>query len=280
METIFAGHPYARSSLGTAQSIRAITDADMRDFLKRRFGRNQLLVTVAGDMTPAELGPALDKIFGGLAPQAEPFSISEVAAQGAGQTITVERPIPQTVIVMAEAGIKRNDPDWWPGQVLNYTLGGGGFNSRLMEDVRGAGSKKGLSYGVSSALIAYEHSGLVEAGGSTKNPTAGETLGVIKDEFGRMHKEGITESELADAKVYLTGSLPLSVTSTDRIARLLMQLREDNLGIDYLERRDALINGVTLADVKRVAQRLLDPAKLTTILVGKPEGLPGPAPAR
>jgi zinc protease len=142
-----------------------------------------------------------------------------------------------------------------------------------MEDVRGAGSKKGLSYGFSSAFVPYKHGGLVLASGSTKNATAGETLGVVKDEFAKMHKDGITQAELDDAKTYITGSFPLSFTSTDRLAALLMQLRVQDLGIDYLDRRDALINGVTLEDAKRVCARLLDPAKLTTIMVGQPQGL-------
>ena len=280
-ETVFAGHPYARLAGGTAQSLRAITVADMKGFLKQRIGRDQLLITAAGDITPAELGPALDRMFAGVPAKTTPFNIPDAVAKGAGQTITVERAIPQTSLTMAEQGIKRLEPVWWAGQILNYALGGGGFNSRLMEDVRGAGSKKGLSYGVSTAFTAYKHGGLVRAGGSTKNVTAGETVNVIKNEFGNVYRDGITQPEMDDAKVYLTGSLALTLTSTDRIAGLLMQLRSEDLGFDYLDRRDALINGVTLADAKRVDARLLDPAKLTTIRVGKPEGIakpPAPAP--
>jgi len=273
METVFAGHPYARAPNGTVASLRAITVADMRQFLKGRVGRDQLLVTAAGDITPSELGPLLDRTFGNLPPKATPFAVPEVTARAAGETITVERNISQTIITMAKAGIERSDPDWYAGQILNYALGGGGFNSRLMEDVRGAGTKKGLSYGVYSAFTPFRRSGLIQAGGATRNATAGETLSVIRTEFGKMHKDGITETEMGDAKIYLTGSLPLTLTSTDRIASLLMQIRVEDLGIDYLERRDGLINGVTMADLQRVAKRLLDPAQLTTILVGKPEGL-------
>jgi zinc protease len=279
METVYAGHPYARPPGGTEASLHAIGADDMRRFVKARFGRDQLLVTVAGDITPAELGPALDRIFGRLPAQAAPFTIPQAVAQAAGETVTLRRPIPQTIIAMAGQGLERKDPDWYAGQTLNYALGGGGFNSRLMEDVRGAGSKRGLSYGVYSSLVPFKHGGLVEAGGATKNETAGETLSVIKGEFGRTHAEGITEAELGDAKTYITGSLPLSETSTDRLAALLMQIRNQELGIDYLERRDGLINGVTIEDERRVAQRILDPAKLTTILIGAPEGL-NAAPAR
>jgi len=272
METVFAGHPYARPANGTVASVRAIGLADMRQFLKNRFGRDQLLVTAAGDITPAELGASLDRLFGGLPAKAAPFSIPEVSAEAAGKTVTVVRGTPQTIITLAEAGMERKDPDWFAGQIVNYALGGGGFNSRLMEDVRGAGAKKGLSYGFSSALTPYAHSGLMLAGGSTKNATAAEVLDIVKTEFGKVHRDGITEAELRDAKIYISGSFPLSLTSTERLSALLMQLRVNDLGIDYLDRRDGLIDAVTLDDAKRVSQRLLDPAKLTTIMVGQPQG--------
>jgi zinc protease len=273
-ETVFGSHPYARSPNGTIPSIRKITVADMRRFVKDRFGRDQMLVTAAGDITPAELGPALDRIFAALPAKAAPFSVPPVTPVGEGETITIEKQFPQTLITMAEPGIKRNDPDWYAGQIVNYTLGGGGFQSRLMEDVRGAGSKKGLSYGFSSAFVPYKEGGLVLAGGSTRNAAAGETLDVVKAEFAKMHKDGITDAELKDAKTYITGSFALTLTSTDRLAAVLMQLRTQDLGIDYLDRRDALINGVTLDEANKVAARLLDPAKLTTVMVGMPQGLP------
>jgi zinc protease len=173
--------------------------------------------------------------------------------------------------------MERTNPDWFAGQVVNYALGGGGFSSRLMEDVRGAGAKKGLSYGISSNFVPYQHSGLVLAGGSTKNATAGEVLDIIKGEFGKVHDDGITEAEMNDAKVYISGSFPLSLTSTDRLSALLMQLRVNDLGIDYLDKRDAQIDAVTLQDTQRVARALLDPAKLTSVLVGQPQGLPAAA---
>jgi zinc protease len=279
METVFAGHPYARPSEGTPASLRAIAAQDLRAFAKARFGQDQLLVTVAGDISPAELGPALDRIFGKLPAKAAPFSVPEAVVKGAGETITIERDRPQTVITMAEAGIKRNDPDWYVGQILNHALGGGGFDSRLMEDVRGAGTKRGLAYGVSSAFTPFQHAGLIQVGSATKNATAGELIDIIKDELGKVQASGITEDEVKLAKIYISGSLVLTLTSTDRLASVLMQLREENLAIDYLDRRDALIDAVTLEQTKQVAAKLIDPARMTTILVGKPEGLKSAAAA-
>jgi zinc protease len=276
-ETLLAGHPYSRPSNGTVPSVRSITVGDVRKFLKDRFGRDQMLITAAGDITPDELSALLDKTFARLPAKAAPFSVPEAAPKDVGDTITIQRGIPQTVISIGAPGMKRNDPDWYAGQIVNYVLGGGGFQSRLMDAVRGAGAKKGLSYGFSSAFVPYQHGGVVVAGGSTRNATAAETLGVVKSVFGKMHDDGVTEAEMNDAKTYLTGSFPLTLTSTDRLAALLMQLREQDLGIDYLDRRDALINGVTLADAKRVSARLLDPAKLTIVMVGQPEGFDKPA---
>jgi zinc protease len=276
-ETLFAGHPYARSPSGTVASVRGITVADIRGFLKQRFGRDQMLITAAGDITPAELSALLDKTFTSVPAKAAPFTIPEAKPADTGTTVTIQRAIPQTVISIGAPGIKRDDPDWYTGQIINYVLGGGGFQSRLMDAVRGAGTKKGLSYGFSSAFAPYKYGGVVLAGGSTRNATAAETLGVVKAVFAKMYADGITQAEMTDAKTYLTGSFPLTLTSTDRLAALLMQLRVNDLGIDYLDRRDALIDGVTLDDAKRVAARLLDPAKLTVVMVGQPEGFDKPA---
>jgi zinc protease len=278
-ETLFAGHPYARPPSGTVASVRGITVGDIHGFIKERFGRDEMLITAAGDITPAELSALLDKTFASLPAKAAPFAIPEAKPSDAGTTVTIQRAIPQTVISIGAPGMKRDDPDWYTGQVINYVLGGGGFQSRLMDAVRGAGTKKGLSYGVSSAFAPYKYGGVVLAGGSTRNATAAETLSVVKAVFDKMHSDGITDAEMKDAKTYLTGSFPLSLTSTDRLAALLMQLRVNDLGIDYLDRRDALINGVTAEDAKRVAARLLDPAKLTVVMVGQPEGFDKPAAA-
>jgi zinc protease len=276
-ETLLAGHPYSRPATGTVPSVRSITAGDIRKFLKERLGRDHLLITAAGDITPDELSALLDKTFAALPAKAAPFSVPAATPKDTGSTITIQRGIPQTVMSIGAPGMKRDDPDWYAGQVINYVLGGGGFQSRLMDAVRGAGARKGLSYGFSSAFVPYKYAGVVVAGGSTRNATAAETLGVVKGVFDKMHQDGITEPEMNDAKTYLTGSFPLTLTSTDRLAALLMQLRVQDLGIDYLDRRDALINAVSLDDAKRVAARLLDPARLTVVMVGQPEGFDKPA---
>jgi len=269
-DLLYPDHPYGKPSRGTPETLANITVDDLRGLVKSRFGKDRLHIAVAGDITPAELETALDTVFGALPAQSAPFDIQDVAPKGAGETLGVSRPIPQTIMVMGHRGIRRDDPDWFPATVLNYVLGGGGFSSRLMDEVR---EQRGLTYGVSSSLQPFEHSSLVVVGGSTSNDKAAEAIALIKEIWQRTADKGITAQELEDAKTYLTGSYPLQFTSNDRIASILLAVMLDDLGIDYINRRNELVNAVTLADVNRVAKRLLDPAQLATVVVGQPEGL-------
>ena len=268
--TVFGEHPYGQPTDGTLESVQAITVDDMRDFVRRRLAKDNLVVGVVGDITPGELGPLLDRMFGGLPEKAERAIPPEATLKSVGDILLVDRGLPQTIFVMGEEGLKRSDPDWYAASVMNYVLGGGGFNSRLMEEVR---EKRGLTYGVSSSLVPYDHAALITAGGSTVNAKAGEALDLIRVEWRRMAVDGVTDEELKNAKAYLTGSFALRLTSTDRIAGMLVQIQLDELGIDYLTKRDEFINRVTRADVLRVARRLLDPAKLTIVMVGQPQGI-------
>ncbi|MFD1626775.1 M16 family metallopeptidase [Azospirillum griseum] len=268
--TAFPDHPYGVELRGTADSLGRITADDLRGFVHSQFGRDRLKVTAAGDVTPEALGRALDRLFGALPATSQMAVLPEVSPQGAGETLLLPRPTAQTIILMGQAGVKRSDPDWYAATVMNYVLGGGGFNSRLMEEVR---EKRGLTYGVYSYLAPMDHAAMVVAGGSTVNAKAGQALAIMRAEWARMADGGVTDQELADAKTYLTGSFPLQLGSTASIAKTLLQVQRDRLGIEYLGQRDRFINAVTADDVRRVAKRLLDPARLLTVLVGRPDGV-------
>ena len=270
MTTAFAGHPYGRPSRGTKESVTGLTEADLRAVIAQRFARDNLVVGAVGDITPEELGKVLDRAFGDLPAKSAPNDVPEATPAGAGRTIIVRRPVPQSIILLGQPGIKRDDPDWFAASLVNYVLGGGGFNSRLMEEVR---EKRGLTYGIYTSLASYDRAGIVMSSSSTENTRAGRALDVTREVWTRMHEQGPTEEELANAKKYLTGSFALRLDSTTAIARTLVSVQYDKLGINYLNERDDLINRVTLDDAKRVARRLLDPAKLFTVVVGQPEGI-------
>ena len=182
----------------------------------------------------------------------------------------MDRDIPQSIIQFGLPGIKRDDPDFIPAFVMNYVLGGGGFGSRLMEEVR---EKRGLSYSVWSDLYPLEQGGLIIGGAATRNEKTAETIDIIRQEIARLAAEGPTEQELADVKTFLTGSYALRFTSGRKTAAQLLGLQEQQLGIDYVEKRNGLVNAVTLADVKRVAERLLKDKPLLFTVTGRPVGV-------
>jgi zinc protease len=171
---------------------------------------------------------------------------------------------------MSLPGMKRDDPDWYAAIVMNYVLGGGGFNSRLMNEVR---DRRGLAYGASSRLSYYAKGGLLTASVATRNERVAESIAIIRAQFASMAKDGVTARELAEAKQYLVGSLALSLDSTASIAGLLHQMQVDGLAPDHLTLRKDLLEKVSADDVRRVARRLLREDALTIVVVGQPVGL-------
>ncbi len=249
----FGDGPYARPTDGMASDLAAITEADLRQFVRERFARDVLNIAIVGDIAPDELKPLLDRTFGALPAQAAPSLLPELTAQNGGVLLLVKKPIPQSVVTFGQAGIKRDDPDWYAAMIGNYVIGGGGFASRLMSEIR---EKRGLAYSVSTYLVPLRQSGVILGTVATQNDRVAESIDLIRREWQRMHDEGPSAQELADAK---TG--------------ILLQLQQDGLGIDYLDRRNALIEGVTLEDARRVARRLYDPATLAFAVVGAPARL-------
>jgi len=266
MAALFPGHPYGRLEDGTPDTIAAVSLDDLRAWVKTRLAKDRLIVAAVGDITPRQLGQALDKIFAGL-PATSTFNdaVPEARVSDKAQEIKVERPLPQSVIVMAQPGIQRTDPDWYAAQVLDYTFGSGSFASRLMDEVR---EKRGLAYSVSSSLQAYDAAGLILASVGTRADQAQQSIDIIKAEWKKIQTDGLTEAELNDAKQYLTGAWPLRFSSTGSIADTLVAVQKDKLGLDYLDKRNDYINAVTLADAKRVAARLYKPDALTVVVVG------------
>jgi zinc protease len=274
---VYPDHPYGRPVDGGMESVKAITRADLRDFAATRFVRERLVVGVAGDITPAELKPLLDKAFGDLpASSGDLPSVPEVEAGGAGDIVVIEREVPQSRIAFAHEGIRRDDPDYYAASLVNYILGGGSFASRLYAEVR---EKRGLAYGVSSYLQPMDHGALVAGGLGTSNASVGKALSVVREEWRRMAEDGPTAAELADAKTYMTGSFPLRLSSTGNIAGMLVAMQLEELSIDYMDRRIELIEKVTPEQAKRVARELLNPEALAVVVVGKPEGVEATRPA-
>lgn len=266
-EMAFAGHPYARPVRGTKETLAAITSDDLDAYRKRIFSKDTLRVTVVGDVTAEELGPMLDKIFGDLSEKSGALDVKPVAFPEKGETKIIEMNVPQSVAQFGHAAFKRDDKDFIASYVLNYIIGGGGFNSRLMEEVR---EKRGLAYSVYSYVAPYEKTAIFLGGVATKNEEINKSMDVIRGVFQRMADEGPSQVELDNAKQYLTGSYALRFDSSSKIAGQLFWVQMEDLGKAYITDRNRLIESVTLDDIKRVAKRLLKPDNLLVTIVGKP----------
>ena len=266
---VFGDHPYAGPLSGTQETVAAIAVDDMRRFVRERFVRDGLTVGVAGDISAAELAGRLDELFGALAVSGTTTDIPDPAPVTGGRMEIVRKPIPQSVVVFGQAGVKRDDPDYYAAYVMNHLLGGG-RTSRLNEEIR---EKRGLVYSVHTYLSLRDRAGTIVGQLATANARVKAALDLVRGEWERMARDGVTEDELTAAKRYINGSFPLRLDSTRSIARMLVAIQLNGLGIDYIERRPALIDAVTVSDIRRVARRLLSPDKLTIVVVGSPDGL-------
>lgn len=264
--TAFPDHPYGRSTNGTLESVPAIGRADLTGYAGRVLARDNLKIGVVGDIDAKELGLVLDRIFGGLPAKSDLRDVPQAKPAAIGKTLNVELDVPQTVMLFGSTGIPRNDPDYITAYIVNHILGGGSFSSRLYREVR---EKRGLAYSVYSYLLPLDATALYAGGIQTRTDKAQEAIGLIQQEIARLAKEGPTQDELDKAKSYLKGSYALNFDTSTKIAGQLVQLQVDDLGIDYWERRNGLIDAVTLDDARRVAKRLFDGGVLTTS-VGRP----------
>jgi zinc protease len=268
----FQGHPYAKNSGGTLTSLGKITPADLRKFKETYLTQDRLMISAVGDIKPEKLGPALDKIFGKLPKTGPASAIKDSSTANRGKIYLFQQPIPQTMIQIMLPAFDRKDKDYYALQMMNYIYGGAGFGSRLMSTAR---EQKGLTYGIYSGVQDYRHADTLSITTSTKTESTAEMLKIVGDEMTKMQTEKVSDKELADAKSFIVGSMPLALDSTNAIADMVLNLREENLPIDYLDHFADYMRAVTSEDIQRVAKRVLKPEAMTTVLVGQPADIVG-----
>jgi zinc protease len=262
----FPGHPYGRPSRGTAETVTAIGVDDLKTFVRDTFARDGLKLAIVGNIDAAEAARLIDSVFASLPATGKRVAVATVPPQDLGRRIDETVDVPQSVVVVGGPGIARKDPDFMAAYIVNHILGGGSFSSRLYREVR---EERGLAYSVYSSLLPLKHSALFMSATATRADRAADTLAV----------EGPTADELAKAKSYLLGSYALNFDTSSKIAGQLVAIQFDDLGIDYITRRNDMIAAVTLADVKRVAKRLLDTGMLVTVVGRAAAPTPAAAPA-
>ncbi len=264
------GHGYTRPSKGTLASVAGLTRDALSTHQRELMVRDNLKIAVVGDIDAETLKRLLDETFGALAKTSPLPEVAAAEVSAVAHLEIIEREMPQSIVLFGHEGVARADRDFIPAYVMNYILGGGGFASRLMNEVR---EKRGLAYSVTSYLYPLQHAPLFLGRVATENARVAETLEVIRSELSRLARDGVSEEELRDAKTYLTGSYPLRFDTNKKISGQLVAIWRNDLGIDYFSNRNALIEAVTREDIQRVAARLFGPDNLIVTVVGQPEGL-------
>lgn len=251
---LYGDHPYARPSEGTLESLAAVTPEDLKAFHKRVFARSNLTIGVVGDIDGKTLSTVLDEVFGELPAEAELKPVADIEPR-LDQEVRIDYPLPQATLHMVYPGVDRDDPQFFAAYLMNHILGGGTFSSHLFDEVR---EKRGLAYNASSYLASRDHVQTLGISTATNAAQAEKTLAVVEEVVGKMRDEGPTAEELAAAKTHIIGAYPINhLDSSTSIARTLVGLQEDDLGIDYIVRRADIINAVTLEEVNEAARRLL-----------------------
>lgn len=267
---VYGKHPYARPMLGTEAGLRSLGRSDLQQFAERFLARENAVIAVVGDITPAALKTLMNEHLSALPERYKPdTTVAKMAIAPSGrEPASIDFDIPQTLIMFGGPGIERADPDYMAAHVLNHIIGGeGGLSSRLGMEIR---EKRGLSYGAYTALRPLAHGPSWGGHFATRNEQARAALAVLMDTLEHVSAKGVSERELADAKAYLTGSFALSLDTNSELAGFLINMQRHKLGMDYMERRNALVRAVTRDAVNQMAARIVDPRAMTVVMVGKP----------
>ncbi len=268
-ELAYPGHPYARNPDGTLETVAALTPDDMRVAFARALTKDRLIIGVVGAISAQELAPLLDDLLGDL-PDTSVGEVPDTQVALSGGVEVIPFDTPQSVALFGHAGLSRDDPDYLTAYVLNHIMGGRATTARLTVEVR---KKRGLTYGISTFLLPFQHAAVYMGHLNSGNDTMAEAIEIIQAEWAKMAEHGVTQQELDQAKRYLTGAYALRFSGNAAIAGILTGLQVADLGVDYISTRNDLVNAVTLDDINRVAARLYQPENLQFVVVGQPVGL-------
>jgi zinc protease len=264
-KTLFGDHPYGRLISGTAETIDNIKREDLVEFHSTYYVPENSVMSVVGDIEPEEVEKLLDTYFSKWdTKKSMNTSLPHLEANRKKQTIKIDKDLTQATVRLGHVGVSRDNPDYYAISVMNYILGGGGFASRLMQNVR---EEKGLVYDISSYFNADRLGGSFQLTFQTKNESANVAIEEVLEEIKKIRNNPVTDRELADAKAFLTGSFPMRIETSSRIANFLVAVEFYDLGVGYIDDYPVFINNVSKDDVLRVAKKYLDPEQFILVVV-------------
>jgi zinc protease len=269
---LYGDFPYGHPVLGTPQGLSAITPKDLAEFHRTYYRPNNAVLSIAGDLTRDEARQWVDKTFGTwAAAPIPPLKLPAIPPLKQRQVVVINKDISQANIILGSVGISRRNPDFYALQVMNYILGGGGFSSRLMDDIR---EKRGLAYSVSSSFSPGLEPGPFTVSLETKNSSAAEAINQVVANLKLIMSQPVKPKELEDAKSYFIGSFARKMDSLAKRAWLLGYVEIYGLGLDYPWKYPELIRHLTPADIQKVAEKYLHPDNYLLVIVGKKSAMP------
>ena len=262
---IFGDHPYALPEGGEPENVAGLSRDDLAAFHRQYYRAKGMSVAIMGDITRQEAERLAQQLAQGLPAGDAPPPIRPVEVQVAGAERVIPHHATQSHLFMGMPGMKREDPDYFPLYVGNYVLGGGGFDSRLMEAVR---QKKGLSYSVYSYFSPMQEAGPFQIGLQTKRATTDEAVRTVREVLESYLKDGPTEAELTQAKNNLVGGFPLRLDSNKKILEYLAVIGFYRLPLDWLDTYTAKVEAVSRDDILRAFRSRVRPEAMSTVVVG------------
>ena len=265
MHALYGAHPYSLPEAGEVETINAITREDLQQFYQQYYTAKSAVIALIGDMTQAQARAIADKISAGLPQTPAVGPIPTVSLPTAANEQKIDHPASQAHILLGYPGIKRGDADYFPLYVGNYILGGGGFVSRLTEEVR---EKRGLVYSVYSYFMPMAELGPFQMGLQTKKEQANEALTVVNDTLADFIKNGVTEAELKAAKSNITGGFPMRLDSNRKILSYIAMIGFYQLPLTYLDDFNQQVNQVTAAQIQDAFNRRIHSNHFVSVIVG------------
>jgi zinc protease len=263
-KTLYLDFAYGHPSEGTEESVKKIKRSDVQDFYKTFYHPNNALLVIVGDVTFEEIKQLITPSLSKWKRQEIPKEAFKTGFSGR-KTLSIERNTTQASVIMGNGGVSRENPDYYALTVMNYILGGGGFGSRMFDEIR---VKRGLAYSVDSAFIPAKKEGSFQVFLQTQNSTAHQAVDLVLKEIERIRENPVSEAELQRAKSYLVGSFPMRLDTQSKLSRFLTQVEYFRLGLDYPDRYPSIINAITRDDIQRVARKYLDPKNYVLVIVG------------
>ena len=263
---LFLNHPYQNNRIGDPKTHRRLSAADMREFMRRHFVQNRLIVGISGDLTPSEAGVLLDKAFANLPHVAQGTRLSPTIAKISEPDYHLSKKLQQNIGLFFGTGPQRLSEDFYPLMIAMQIFSGSGLTSRVQKACR---EKEGLTYGVYGGIINFDKADLIYGRFSSTADNFEQLKQIIKEEWLKMAEKGIREQELEQAKNYMIASDALRYADIENISETLVYMQKMHLGLDYLQKRNTYIQNVTLEQVNQALKKYFKPENMRFMTIGE-----------